>query len=284
MACRPDPFGEFGVSPLVGELPYDAPMNFSVGLAHRAGWLALLVLWVGCSTPSGVLRGTVVGLADGDTITVLDASKKTHKVRLVGIDAPERRQPFGTRSREHLSELVFQREVEVHWSKKDRYQRILGKVMVADPACTERRCPLIDVNLRQIEAGLAWWYRRYAHEQAPKDRTRYEEAERLSREAKRGLWAEADPVAPWSWRRPKQGAKPKAVQGEKEGSKRKAGRGEKKGAKPRVAEDKKAKDSDGLSPQVPAVTTERPQETVREDVEDAGKHEDEPKAGGARGL
>ncbi len=165
----------------------------------------LLLSAGGCTTTTtvddGILRGRVVALADGDTITVLDAGKKQEKIRLSGIDAPERHQAFGSRSTEHLSALVFQKEVEVHWKKRDRYGRILGKVMVDDPACGKGACPKIDANLRQVSAGLAWWYRQYAKEQEPEDRRLYEEAERRSKVDGIGLWAEPDPVAPWNFRR-----------------------------------------------------------------------------------
>lgn len=74
-----------------------------------------------------ILTGQVVKIADGDTLTVLDVSKQQHRVRLAGIDAPERKQAFGTASRQHLADLVFGRVVTVEWYKRDRYQRILGK-------------------------------------------------------------------------------------------------------------------------------------------------------------
>jgi len=185
--------------------------------------VALAAALCACSSTSteagGVLRGRVVGLSDGDTITVVDAAKARHKIRLTGIDAPEKKQPFGSRSSEHLSSLVFQKEVEVRWAKRDHYGRILGKVMVADPACRREPCPRIDANLSQIEAGFAWWYRQYAKDQPPEDRRTYAAAEERSREAKRGLWADPAPVAPWKWRHPKKaGSKV-----EKEGRKRHAG-------------------------------------------------------------
>lgn len=172
---------------------------------HSSAALLLLVLLLaGCATTSepGVLRGRVVGLADGDTITVLDSKKSTHRIRLQGIDAPERGQPFSKRSGQFLSELVFDKEVEVLWEKRDRWNRILGKVMVADPDCgSSRRCPKIDANLAVVEAGLAWWYRHYAREQSPEDRKLYEEAELRSCSERRGLWGDPAPVPPWEWRR-----------------------------------------------------------------------------------
>jgi endonuclease YncB( thermonuclease family) len=96
--------------------------------------LALIVAF----GPAGaeVLTGRVVGVADGDTITVLDGAKVRHKIRVSGIDAPENKQAFGQVSKENLSRLVFNKEVDIEWTKLDRYKRIVGKVMVASPNCS----------------------------------------------------------------------------------------------------------------------------------------------------
>jgi len=154
--------------------------------------LALALLTLAAHTASAeLLLGQVVGVADGDTITVLDVDHTQHKIRLAGIDAPESRQAFGSRSRQHLAVLVFRRQVEVAWHKVDRYGRLVGKVRV-DGA---------DVSLKQLEAGLAWHYLQYAREQTETDRLVYAGAERAAREERRGLWAEAHPVAPWEFRR-----------------------------------------------------------------------------------
>ncbi len=125
-------------------------------------------------------------LADGDTITVLDANKVQHKIRLSGIDAPEKKQPFGNRSKESLSALAFDKTVNVETSKRDRYGRQIGKVLVDGR----------DVNLVQVERGMAWFYRQYQREQSPNDRRLYEAAEDAARADKRGLWRDAEaPVA-----------------------------------------------------------------------------------------
>lgn len=92
-----------------------------------------------------VIVGRVVGVADGDTVTVLDANKQQHKIRLAGIDAPEKRQPFGQRSKESLSALVFARQVTVETDKKDRYGREVGKVRVDG----------VDANLERLKRGFA---------------------------------------------------------------------------------------------------------------------------------
>jgi endonuclease YncB( thermonuclease family) len=137
------------------------------------------------------IQGRVVGIADGDTITVLDATNTQHRIRLQGIDAPESRQAFGTRSRQNLSDLVFNRQVTVEYNSRDRYQRVLGKILV------EGR----DANLEQVRAGMAWMYRQYADQLSASDRTAYEQAETEARAARRGLWADENPTPPWDFRR-----------------------------------------------------------------------------------
>ena len=85
---------------------------------------------------AAVLVGEVVGVTDGDTITVVDDDKHQHKIRVSGIDAPEKKQPFGQVSKDNLSRRVFRKSVDVHWEKLDRYQRVAGKIMVASPNCS----------------------------------------------------------------------------------------------------------------------------------------------------
>ncbi len=117
----------------------------------------------------------------------------------MGIDAPEKAQAYGQKSKQHLSGLVFGRQVLVEWHKRDRYQRIVGKIMVAQPGCSS--CDgTIDVGLEQIKAGMAWWYRKYASEQATEDRNLYETTEAKARKGEVGLWRDPEPVPPWKWR------------------------------------------------------------------------------------
>lgn len=137
--------------------------------------------------------GDVVGVADGDTITVLDADKVQHKIRLTGIDAPEKKQPFGNRSKQSLSDMVFNKTVTVETVKRDRYGRELGKVLAGGK----------DANLEQVRAGFAWHYKAYERTQSATDRQAYADAENEAKAAKRGLWADADPTPPWEWRRRK---------------------------------------------------------------------------------
>ena len=118
--------------------------------------------------------------------------------------APEKRQPFGNRSKESLSGLVFGKEVDVEWNNRDRYQRIVGKVLVADPNCQSSHCPkTFDAGLAQISSGLAWWYRKYANAQSSADARRYESAEQDARTRQAGLWVENQPIPPWDWRKAK---------------------------------------------------------------------------------
>lgn len=155
--------------------------------------LLLLVAALHASIASAeTITGRVVGVSDGDTITVLDASKAQHKIRLTGIDAPEKKQAFGQRSKESLSDLVYSQEVAVETAKVDRYGRELGKVIVGG----------MDANLEQIKRGLAWHYKAYQRDQSPADRATYAEAEEQARAGRKGLWADSQPVPPWEFRHP----------------------------------------------------------------------------------
>lgn len=155
----------------------------------------LLAVLVSSSGPSfgDILVGVVVGVQDGDTITVLDSTKTQHKVRLSGIDAPEKSQPWGQRSKEGLSALAYRQQTVVEWSKRDRYGRVIGKVLVDGK----------DLNLAQLSSGLAWHYVEYAKEQQPTDRQLYADAQERARHKRAGLWQETAPIAPWDFRRAK---------------------------------------------------------------------------------
>ena len=148
----------------------------------------LIILAVSPSDSAAtILDGTVVKNTDGDTVTVLDSAKQQHRVRIAGIDAPEKNQPFGNASRKRMSELVARKDVCVDFNKHDRYGRIVGKVWVKPPDCPT--CgKTLDVGLAQITAGMAWWFKRYANEQSAEDRGRYEFAEQEAKAKKAGLW------------------------------------------------------------------------------------------------
>ena len=169
-------------------------------------WLPVLLL-LASAVHAETLSGRVLSVENGDMITVEDARKKRHKVRLSGVDAPEKAQRFAKQSEQHLSRLVDGKPVTVGYKKYDRYGRIVGKVMVAAPdACpaVQLECPkTLDAGLAQISAGLAWHRKQPAEEQAPGERERYEFAERDARAKRAGLWADPKPMPPWEWRRAK---------------------------------------------------------------------------------
>lgn len=148
--------------------------------------LALASLTLNAAT----LNGLIVGVTDGDTVTLLDKAQVQHKIRLAGIDAPEKKQAFGMRSKENLSDLVFNRQVTVETGKTDRYGREVGVVFVSGK----------DANLEQVRQGLAWHYKAYQKEQSETDKALYAHAEVEARAAKRGLWRDAEPVPPWEFR------------------------------------------------------------------------------------
>jgi endonuclease YncB( thermonuclease family) len=136
------------------------------------------------------MAGKVIGVLDGDTVEVLDASKTIHRIRLAGIDAPEKAQPFGQRSKEHLSELVFGKQVDVQAGKSDKYGRTVGKAVVKG----------VDANLEQLKSGFAWHYKQYSAEQSVSDRGLYSTAEEKARRTQFGLWRDHKPMPPWEWR------------------------------------------------------------------------------------
>lgn len=131
--------------------------------------------------------GNVVGVADGDTITVLDENKIQHKVRLAEIDAPEKAQAFGNKSKQALSALVFDKQVSVVEQGQDRYKRTIGRIYQGD----------VDVSAEQVKQGMAWVYRKYS-----KDKTLLP-LEDKAKSQRLGLWADAKPTPPWEWRHSK---------------------------------------------------------------------------------
>jgi endonuclease YncB( thermonuclease family) len=151
--------------------------------------LALAVMILSIFAASA-FEARVVGVSDGDTITVLDAQKTQYKIRVAGIDAPEKNQDFGNRSKEHLSDLVYGKTVNLPEAKIDKYGRTVSRVLVGKT----------DAGLEQIKAGMAWHYKKYEIEQSVADRVNYSAAESKAREAKLGLWALTNAVRPEDFR------------------------------------------------------------------------------------
>lgn len=142
---------------------------------------------------AATINGRVVAVADGDTITVLDNTNTQHKIRLAGIDAPEKKQAFGNVSKKSLSDLVYGKQVDVDWQKHDRYGRTVGKVIING----------LDANLEQIKRGMAWFYSNYQNELVLDDRLSYLRAHDSAQAGRVGLWSDREPMAPWDFRKAK---------------------------------------------------------------------------------
>ena len=157
------------------------------------GWLSInrlllpLLLLFTLSAQAETLEGKVVKIADGDTLTLLTSSNEQVKIRLAGIDTPERKQPFGNRAKQALANLAFQKQATVEVETTDRYGRTVGAVFVDGQ----------NVNAELVKQGMAWVYRKYN-----KDMALYGLESRAKKE-KLGLWLEENPIPPWEWRRGK---------------------------------------------------------------------------------
>jgi endonuclease YncB( thermonuclease family) len=136
--------------------------------------------------PDSALRGIATRITDGDTFTLNYSSLEDERVRLHGIDAPERDQPYGPAAGRELARLIEGREVRAEIVERDNYGRLVARIWIDD----------LDINLAMVEGGHAWWYEYYAQ-----DRRDLELAEDTARRAQRGLWAQRNPVPPWEWRR-----------------------------------------------------------------------------------
>lgn len=152
----------------------------------RASLGAILVATVTCTTASAAdLSCKVVNISDGDTITALCAGNEQLKVRLAEIDAPEKAQPFGTKSKQALSNLCFGKQAEVAPLTKDRYGRTVARIS----------CDGQDASEQLVRSGMAWVFDLYVT-----DRSLYVLQDN-ARSARLGLWAEKDQVPPWLWRK-----------------------------------------------------------------------------------
>jgi endonuclease YncB( thermonuclease family) len=147
---------------------------------------ALLLLSVASVAMAESIEGRVIGITDGDTFTLLTPDLREVKVRVAEIDAPERGQPYATRSRQQLAQLIFRQEVTLDVQVMDRYGRPVGRPMVGD----------VDVTVEMIRSGAAWVYRTYS------DDDELYELERTAKAERRGLWSlpEFERVSPWEHR------------------------------------------------------------------------------------
>jgi endonuclease YncB( thermonuclease family) len=137
--------------------------------------MRVLVLLLALTSPglTDELRGQVVGITDGDTLTLLTPERREVKIRLAEIDTPESWQPYGTRARQALSDLAFRRNVRVEVQDTDRYGRTVGRIYAGR----------VNVNAEMVRRGAAWVYRRYSRD--PSLLVLEDEA----RQARRGVWA-----------------------------------------------------------------------------------------------
>ena len=147
---------------------------------------AVIFLLLASHLEAADYTGSVVGVLDGDTIEVLH-NNTAERIRLSGIDCPEKRQAFGQRAKQAASELVYGKEVTLQTHGKDRYKRTLADVILPDG---------MSLNQELVKQGWCWWYRKYA----PGD-TVLEGLENEAREGKKGLWVDLHPVPPWEWRK-----------------------------------------------------------------------------------
>lgn len=132
-----------------------------------------------------------VRVIDGDTLEVIPPNKKSERIRLLGIDAPESKQEFGSISSSTLQKCVGNGSVKIEYRERDKYSRILGKVWANG----------VDCNLNQVKTGSAWHYKYFQNQQPPADRISYSEAEKRAKNNNLGLWANPNPINPYKYRK-----------------------------------------------------------------------------------
>lgn len=133
---------------------------------------------------SAQLNGRIVKVSDGDTVTLLDSDNTQHKIRLHGIDAPEKGQPYGDKSKEYLSNMIAGKTVTVYVKGTDQYKRTLGVIYLGE----------VNINAEMIANGYAWNYH-YSKD------IFYIKLQDQARQKKLGLWNDKNPVDPWAWRK-----------------------------------------------------------------------------------
>jgi micrococcal nuclease len=149
-------------------------------------WFTVFILFIACYAFASDITGKVVGIADGDTFTLLLKDNSTVRIRLHGIDTPEKGQPFGNNAKQYTSNLIFNKQVKVMQTDTDRYGRIVG--IVTNPEN-------INVNEALLKVGMAWHYKKYDNN------PNWANFEKEARASKIGLWQDANPIPPWDWRK-----------------------------------------------------------------------------------
>lgn len=130
------------------------------------------------------MKGKVVSITDGDTFVILNDQKEQIKIRLHGIDAPEKKQDFGTVAKNYLSSLIYNKEITIDYKNLDRYGRTIGIVFIEQ----------LNVNEKMLEEGMAWHFKKYDKN------SDWAALEDKAKEAKKGLWLQPNAIAPWEWR------------------------------------------------------------------------------------
>jgi micrococcal nuclease len=145
--------------------------------------ILLFVLLLSTSAYSQI-KGKVVAITDGDTFVLLNEKKEQVKIRLHGIDAPEKKQDFGTAAKNYLSSLIYNKEITIEYKNLDRYGRTIGIVFIEE----------LNVNEKMLEEGMAWHFKKYDKN------SDWAALEDKAKEGKKGLWVLSNAIAPWEWR------------------------------------------------------------------------------------
>lgn len=145
----------------------------------------LLCLIISLSITSKTLTGKIVRVSDGDTVVLLDSNNKQHRIRLDGIDCPEKGQPYGKVATDFVKDLIAGKYVKVEWTQMDQYNRILGFVYIGDT----------NVNKELLKAGLAWHYKFF------NDDTELANLEKIAKQKKLNIWSQKNPIEPYQWRK-----------------------------------------------------------------------------------
>lgn len=150
--------------------------------------IGLSFILIGChlAAAQDVLIGRVVGIADGDTFTLLTRDSTQVKVRVAHIDCPERKQPYSEKAKQFTSDAIFNKMVEVKVLGKDRYRRIIGEVFYGD---------CLNLGAELLRQGYAWHFKKYSKD------GKLQQLEDMARSQKLGLWKDPKPIAPWEWRK-----------------------------------------------------------------------------------
>lgn len=162
-------------------------------MTRRSLLILLAVAFFSCDPDTSKITGEVVKVADGDTFTLKTYKNEQIKIRLYGIDAPEKGQDFGSKSRQFLKDLCHTKEVTVHDMGTDQYGRTLGIAFIGD----------LNINEEMVRNGLAWHYDYFA------DDPRLAALEKEARKKKLNIWSMKNPVSPYEYRKSKRNNKKK---------------------------------------------------------------------------